>query len=96
MSQPKINSLVFAFAMIFPFVADHMGWWAAVLGSGQLSSIVLTVYTLILIAVAVTLLLNTTVVDKREKWLWAAGLVLVFPLASLALMYRLFWNPPLK
>jgi hypothetical protein len=94
MSQLKINSLVIAFAVIFPFVADHMGWWAAVLGTGQLSTIVLTVYTLLLIATVATLLLKTTVLGKREKWIWAACLVLVFPLASLALLYRLFWNPP--
>jgi len=96
MTQGKVNSLLLAFAVIFPFVADHMGWWAAVLGAGQLSTVVLTVYTLALIAVVVALLLTTTVLVKREKWIWAAGLVLVFPLASLALLYRLYWNPPLK
>jgi len=93
-SQGKQLSLVVAFAVIFPFVADHMGWWAAVLGTGQLSTVVLTVYTLALIAVVVALLVRTTVLAKREKWIWAVALVLIFPLASLALMYRIYWNPP--
>ena len=92
----KTSSLVIAFAIIFPFVADHMGWWAAALGTGQLSTIVLTVYTATLIAILVTLLIRTTVLTKREKWIWAACLVIAFPLASLALLYRLFWNPPIN
>jgi hypothetical protein len=92
----KIVSLVIAFAIIFPFVADHMGWWSAILGTGQLSTIVLTVYTAVLIAVVVMLLIRTTVLAKREKWIWAACLLVAFPLASLALLYRLFWNPPIK
>lgn len=94
MEQGKTTGLIVAFAVIFPFVADHMGWWAAVLGSGQLSTTVLTVYTLALIAVVAILLVKSTALDKREKWIWVACLVLIFPLASLALMYRLFWNPP--
>lgn len=96
MSMNRIISLVIAFAIIFPFVADHMGWWAAILGAGQLSTIVLTVYTAVLIATVVMLLIRTTVLAKREKWIWAACLLVAFPLASLALLYRLFWNPPIK
>jgi hypothetical protein len=92
----RIISLVIAFAIIFPFVADHMGWWAAILGAGQLSTIVLTLYTAVLIATVVMLLIRTTVLAKREKWIWAACLLVAFPLASLALLYRLFWNPPIK
>lgn len=92
----KNSALLIAAGIIFPFVADHMGWWAAVLGAGQLSTIVLTIYTLALIAIVVTLLVKTPVLAKREKWIWAAGLVVVFPLASLALLYRIFWNPPIK
>jgi predicted neutral ceramidase superfamily lipid hydrolase len=92
----KVSSLIIAVAVIFPFVADHMGWWAAVLGVGQLSTAVLIVYTLTLIVIVATLLIKTTVLPKREKLIWAACLVIVFPLASLALLYRLFWNPPLK
>ena len=92
----KTSSLAIAFAIIFPFVADHMGWWAAVLGSGQLSTIVLTVYTAALIIIVATLLIRTNVLAKREKWIWAACLVVVFPLASLVLLYRIFWNPPSK
>jgi hypothetical protein len=96
MSMNRIISLVIAFAIIFPFVADHMGWWAAILGAGQLSTIVLTLYTAVLIATVVMLLIRTTVLAKREKWIWAACLLVAFPLASLALLYRLFWNPPIK
>jgi hypothetical protein len=92
----KSSAIAIAFAVIFPFVADHMGWWAAVLGTGQLSTIVLTVYTLLLIAIVALLLVRTTVVAKREKWIWAVCLLVAFPLASLALLYRLFWNPPVK
>ena len=92
----KKSSLIIAVAIIFPFVADHMGWWAAVLGAGQLSTTVLTVYTLTLIVIMATLLIRTTVLAKREKWIWTACLVIVFPLSSLALLYRLFWNPPIK
>ena len=92
----KTSSLAIAFAIIFPFVADHMGWWAAALGTGQLSTTVLTVYTAVLIIVVATLLIKTTVLAKREKWIWAACLVVAFPLASLALLYRLYWNPPTK
>jgi hypothetical protein len=92
----KTSGLIIAFAIIFPFVADHMGWWAAILGAGQLSTIVLTVYTAVLIATVVMLLIRTTVLAKREKWIWAACLLVAFPLASLALLYRLFWNPPIK
>jgi len=92
----KTSSLIIAFAIIFPFVADHMGWWAAVLGAGQMSTVVLTVYTAILIAIVVTLLVRAPVLSKREKWIWAACLLVAFPLASLALLYRLFWNPPVK
>ena len=90
----KTFSLAIAVAIIFPFVADHMGWWAAILGAGQLSTIVLTAYTAMLIAIVVTLLIRATVLAKREKWIWAACLLVAFPLASLALLYRLFWNPP--
>ena len=96
MSKDKAASLVIAFAVIFPFVADHMGWWAAVLGVGQVSTIVLTVYTALLIVVVVALLVKTTVLAKREKWIWAGCLLVAFPLASLALLYRLFWNPPVS
>ena len=96
MSQDKVGSLVVAFAVIFPFVADHMGWWAAVLGAGQVSTAVLTVYTVILIVIVVRLLVRTTVLAKREKWIWAGCLLVAFPLAALALLYRLFWNPPIK
>ena len=96
MSAGKSSAVAIAIAVIFPFVADHMGWWAAVLGAGQLSTIVLTVYTLLLIAIVVLLLVRTTVLAKREKWIWAGCLLLAFPLASLALLYRLFWNPPVK
>lgn len=93
-SRDKAASLVVAFAVIFPFVADHMGWWAAVLGAGQVSTIVLTVYTALLIVIVVTLLVRNTLLAKREKWIWAGCLLVAFPLASLALLYRLFWNPP--
>jgi len=96
MNEGKPLALAIAFAVIFPFVADHMGWWAAVLGTGQLSTTVLTVYTVSLIVVVATLLIRTTILDKREKWIWAGCLVLIFPLASLALLYRLFWSPPVK
>jgi|GEM_PF-3263676 len=92
----KKSALFVAFAIIFPFVADHMGWWAAVLGAGQLSTIVLTVYTVTLIAIVLTLLVKTSLLVKREKWVWAVCLLLAFPLASLVLLYRLFWNPPIK
>ena len=94
MIEGKSSALAIAFAVIFPFVADHMGWWAAVLGAGQLSTIVLTVYTVLLIVIVALLLVRTTVLVKREKWIWAGCLLLAFPLASLALLYRLFWNPP--
>ncbi len=90
----KQSALLLAAAIVFPFVADHMGWWAAVLGTGQTSTIVLTIYTLALIAIVVTLLVKTAVLVKREKWIWAVCLLLAFPLASLALLYRIFWNPP--
>jgi len=89
----KQLGLAVAFAVIFPFVADHMGWWAAVLGSGTLSTAVLTVYTLALIVVVVALLVKSEL-PKREKWIWGVCLLLAFPLASLILMYRLYWNPP--
>ena len=94
MTSDKRNSLIIAAAIIFPFVADHSGLWAAVLGSGALSTVVLTVYTLTLIAIVVTLLIKTTALEKREKWIWAVLLLLAFPLASLGLLYRLYWNPP--
>jgi hypothetical protein len=90
----KQSALIIAFGIIFPFVADHMGWWSAVLGTGQFSTIVLTLYTLLLILIVLLLLIKTPVLVKREKWIWVACLVLAFPLASLALLYRLFWNPP--
>lgn len=80
--------------MIFPFVADHSGLWAAVLGSGQLSTTVLVIYTVVLIAIVAGILVRTTAVEKKEKWIWAACLLLAFPFASLALLYRLYWNPP--
>jgi len=89
----KQLGLVIAFAVIFPFVADHMGWWAAVLGTGTLSTTVLTIYTLALIAVVVYLLV-TSALPKKEKWIWGVCLLLAFPLAALILMYRLYWNPP--
>jgi hypothetical protein len=44
----------------------------------------------------VTLLIRTAALAKREKWIWAACLLVAFPLASLALLFRLFWNPPTK
>ena len=80
--------------MIFPFVADHSGLWVAVLGTGQLSTTVLVIYTVVLIAIVAGILIRTTAVEKKEKWIWAVCLVLIFPLASLALLYRLYWNPP--
>ena len=80
----------------FPFVADHSGLWAAVLGTGDLSTLVLIVYTLTLIVIVAMLLIKTSVIDYREKWIWLAGLVFIFPLASLGLMYRLYWNPPAR
>ena len=89
----KIYSLIIALATVFPFVADHSGLWAAVLGTGELSTTVLIIYTAILIAIIVTLLVRTSTLDKREKWIWAGCLVLIFPLASLALLYRLYWRP---
>lgn len=70
----KKSALIIALGIILPFVADHMGWWAAVLGTGQLSTIVLTVYTLALIAIVVTLLVKKPVLVKREKWIWAVCL----------------------
>ena len=94
LTQGKTTGLIVAVAVIFPFVADHMGWWAAVLGTGQLSTAVLTVYTALLIIAGGRLLVRSTVLPKRENWIWAVCLVLIFPLASLALMYRLYWNPP--
>ncbi|MGI9291489.1 MAG: hypothetical protein ACR2QG_09485 [Gammaproteobacteria bacterium] len=94
MNKDQRNGLLIAVAMIFPFVADHSGLWSAVLGTGQLSTIVLTVYTLTLIAIVATLLYKTTVLEQREKWIWTACLVLAFPLATLGLIYRLYWNPP--
>jgi hypothetical protein len=93
-TQPKVFSLVIAAAMIFPFVADHSGLWAAVLGTGQLSTVVLTVYTLTLIVIVASLLIRSTVLGKREKWIWAVALLVAFPFASLALLYRLYWRPP--
>ena len=94
MSSEKRNGLIIAAAIIFPFVADHSGLWAGVLGSGMLSTIVLTIYTLTLIVIVVTLLVKSTVLEKREKWIWGVFLLLVFPLASLGLLYRLYWKPP--
>ena len=90
----KNLSLLIAAAIIFPFVADHSGLWAAVLGSGQLSTIVLTVYTVTLIVVIAMLMIKTTLLPKKEKWIWIACLVLAFPFAALALLYRLAWKPP--
>ena len=55
MTRDKVNSLLIAAAMIFPFVADHSGSWAAVLGTGQLSTVVLTIYTLALIVIVASL-----------------------------------------
>ena len=96
LSQGKTTGLIIAVAVIFPFVADHMGWWAAVLGTGQLSTTVLVTYTTALIAVVALLLIRTTAIEKREKWYWTAGLVLAFPFVTLGLVYRLYWNPPAK
>jgi len=90
----KTLGLIIAFADIFPFVADHSGLWSAVLGTGALSTGVLIVYMSVLIAVVFILLLKSTALAKREKSLWVASLLLAFPLATLALIYRLFWNPP--
>ena len=94
MTSKKRNALIIAFAIIFPFVADHSGLWGAVLGSGLLSTIVLTIYTLTLIVIVVRLLIKATALAEREKWIWAVLLLLAFPLASLGLLYRLYWNPP--
>jgi len=94
MSPAKRNSLLIAAAIIFPFVADHSGLWAAVLGSGTLSTVVLTVYTITLIVIVVTLLVQSTALEKREKWIWGVLLLLAFPLVALGLLYRLYWNPP--
>lgn len=94
MAPEKRNGLLIAAAIIFPFVADHSGLWAAVLGTGTLSTAVLTVYTLTLIVVVVTLLVKNTALVNKEKWIWGVALLLVFPLASLGLLYRLYWNPP--
>jgi len=96
MDQGKKIGLAVAIAMIFPFVADHSGLWAGVLGTGQLSTIVLTIYTLTLIVIVAILLTKSTVLESREKWLWVLGLVLAFPLATLGLMYRMYWNPPAR
>ena len=78
MDQGKKIGLAVAIAMIFPFVADHSGLWAGVLGTGQLSTIVLTIYTLTLIVIVAILLTKSTVLESREKWLWVLGLVLVW------------------
>ena len=94
MTPEKRNGLLIAAAIIFPFVADHSGLWAAVLGSGTLSTVVLTIYTLTLIAIVVTLLIKSVALATREKWIWGVLLLLAFPLASLGLLYRLYWNPP--
>ena len=94
MASGKTTGILIGVATIFPFVADHMGWWAAVLGTGQLASTVLVVYTAALIIAVATLLIRTPVLEKREKWQWTIGLVLAFPFVTLALMYRLYWNPP--
>ena len=90
----KGSALAIAAAIIFPFVADHSGLWAAVLGTGQLSTVVLTIYTLALITIIVTLLIRSAILPKKEKWIWGACLLLAFPFAALALLYRLYWNPP--
>ena len=94
MAISKPISLGIAAAIIFPFVADHTGLWAGVLGTGQLSTIVLTIYTLALIVIVASLLIRTPLLDQREKWIWAVCLLLAFPLTSLVLLYRLAWNPP--
>ena len=94
MTQDKKTALLIAAAIIFPFVADHSGLWAAVLGSGTLSTVVLTIYTLTLIVIVVRLLITATAIEKREKWIWGVLLLLAFPLASLGLLYRLYWKPP--
>jgi ABC-type tungstate transport system substrate-binding protein len=96
MDNNKKLSVIIAFAIIFPFVADHSGLWAAVLGTGQLSTIVLVIYTAALIITVVSLLVKTTALAKKEKWYWAIGLLLAFPFVALGLLYRLFWNPPAK
>lgn len=94
MLNNKSTGVAVIVADIFPFVADHMGWWAAVLGTGNLSTTVLAVYTVTLIAVVVAMLVTATQLDRREKWIWGGAMVLAFPLATLALMYRLFWYQP--
>jgi len=92
----KFFGLMLAVAIILPFIADHMGWWSSVLGAGALSTIVLVFYMSVLIISVAMLLFKTPILDKREKWIWVIFLVLAFPLISLALLYRLFWRPPVK
>ena len=91
MNSKYFLPLILATAVIFPFVADHMGWWAAALGTGQTSTVVLTIYTVSLIVIFVLLLLRSTVIPKKEKIIWGVCMALAFPLVALALLYRLYW-----
>lgn len=62
--------------------------------SGWAQYIVPGIYWLVVVAVGMYLLSLTETVGSERKWLWGVFIVVLAPVASMALIYRVFHGKP--
>ena len=55
-----------------------------------------TIYFVAVLAVALLLLQETDAIETKYKWVWLPCLILLLPIASLALVFRVYRGKPIR